>query len=652
MRDTDTPLPPLPAGFEPRLRSPAHAAWRGDRFQDTHVDDAGRERAPAISPLRREVRARFGARGQRRTRAESAFAFRAVPAGSRTKLRLRPAPAGLVRPPRPPRPALAASAHALPRVAVGNHAAADAGQDGDAVLRALRRRVARRCPTLAAAPLRRSAGAVVRARLLRPRPQPARGRAALRRAARRRPATRLRCADRPARHRPQHRRRRSWRRPGASASRSSTATSSACWRATTASTAGRASRGRKAAVGSWRCTRAHLPPTARMADYTQAQMDLGATLCTRSNPACVLCPLQARLHRAQRRPRRRTAHAAPGQGAAANARALVLLARERRGRRPAAATSADRHLGIAVVVAASRRRMSRRADWFARASARRLRPAPRRWPKSTHAFSHYRLHTASAALARRSSPRDARRATMTTCAGCARDELATLGIPAPIRKLLEAAPLIPTHRTDMPRTVFCEYEQARDRRPGFRALARRTGPARVRPHRQAGMGGVARAPDHADQREPPVAAATPSTARSSEARCRSSCSAATPKSPRATCRRRRPEPVTHLPLRLLSSRAWRGICCCPASKIKEAGSTPLPALGMTRGVYEGARTFSRMPPAHAPRHPHPPACPARPASAPPNRSGGSPGCGRGCASSRSPARAHRRSARARGRSGW
>jgi A/G-specific adenine glycosylase len=29
-----------------------------------------------------------------------------------------------------------------------------------------------------------------------------------------------------------------------------------------------------------------------MADYTQAQMDLGATLCTRSDPACVLCPLQ------------------------------------------------------------------------------------------------------------------------------------------------------------------------------------------------------------------------------------------------------------------------------------------------------------------------------------------------------------------------
>jgi A/G-specific adenine glycosylase len=32
-------------------------------------------------------------------------------------------------------------------------------------------------------------------------------------------------------------------------------------------------------------------PTVRCADYTQAMMDLGATLCTRSNPACSACPL-------------------------------------------------------------------------------------------------------------------------------------------------------------------------------------------------------------------------------------------------------------------------------------------------------------------------------------------------------------------------
>ena len=34
-------------------------------------------------------------------------------------------------------------------------------------------------------------------------------------------------------------------------------------------------------------------PTQRFGHYTQAMMDLGATLCTRSKPSCLLCPLQA-----------------------------------------------------------------------------------------------------------------------------------------------------------------------------------------------------------------------------------------------------------------------------------------------------------------------------------------------------------------------
>lgn len=34
-------------------------------------------------------------------------------------------------------------------------------------------------------------------------------------------------------------------------------------------------------------------PHERVGDYTQAMMDLGATLCTRSKPSCLLCPLQS-----------------------------------------------------------------------------------------------------------------------------------------------------------------------------------------------------------------------------------------------------------------------------------------------------------------------------------------------------------------------
>ena len=35
-----------------------------------------------------------------------------------------------------------------------------------------------------------------------------------------------------------------------------------------------------------------LTPKARTADYTQAMMDMGATLCTRSKPKCDICPVQ------------------------------------------------------------------------------------------------------------------------------------------------------------------------------------------------------------------------------------------------------------------------------------------------------------------------------------------------------------------------
>lgn len=40
----------------------------------------------------------------------------------------------------------------------------------------------------------------------------------------------------------------------------------------------------------WLYAEAH-SPNKRVADYTQAMMDLGATLCTRSKPACPLCPV-------------------------------------------------------------------------------------------------------------------------------------------------------------------------------------------------------------------------------------------------------------------------------------------------------------------------------------------------------------------------
>lgn len=41
----------------------------------------------------------------------------------------------------------------------------------------------------------------------------------------------------------------------------------------------------------WQLAERHTPRT-RVADYTQAIMDLGATVCTRANPDCVQCPVR------------------------------------------------------------------------------------------------------------------------------------------------------------------------------------------------------------------------------------------------------------------------------------------------------------------------------------------------------------------------
>ena len=64
-----------------------------------------------------------------------------------------------------------------------------------------------------------------------------------------------------------------------------------------------------------RCT-----PTARIADYTQAIMDLGATVCTRSRPACEHCPMvkDCVAHQTQRiesLPGRKRARARPAREA-------------------------------------------------------------------------------------------------------------------------------------------------------------------------------------------------------------------------------------------------------------------------------------------------------------------------------------------------
>jgi A/G-specific adenine glycosylase len=182
----------------------------------------------------------------------------------------------------------------------------------------------------------------------------------------------------------------------------------------------------------WALADAHLPET-RMADYTQAQMDLGATLCTRSDPACVLCPLQddcvaRREGRIAELPTPKPGKAIPQKHACVlwleNANGDVLMQR----RPPTGIWASLWTLPQAEDAAASRL-------WFEQASRGDFEQAERLQPID-HAFSHYKLRLQplrlrDVALRDRVGDNDDLR-------WVARGEFSSLGIPAPIRKLLEA----------------------------------------------------------------------------------------------------------------------------------------------------------------------------------------------------------------------
>jgi A/G-specific adenine glycosylase len=183
----------------------------------------------------------------------------------------------------------------------------------------------------------------------------------------------------------------------------------------------------------WALAERHLP-RARLADYTQAQMDLGATLCTRADPACVLCPLQhdcvaRRGGRVAELPTRKPVKATPQRHAQVlwlqDPAGRVLLQRQP----PVGIWASLWTLPQAESEAAAR-------AWFERHAAGSF-DAGESLPPIAHAFSHYKLQL---------QPRRWRGVTLGNAVSdnadlrwVARDELATLGIPAPVRKLIETA---------------------------------------------------------------------------------------------------------------------------------------------------------------------------------------------------------------------
>ncbi len=188
----------------------------------------------------------------------------------------------------------------------------------------------------------------------------------------------------------------------------------------------------------WRRAEALLPHDGIEA-YTQGLMDLGATLCTRSNPACGRCPLQGRCvayatDRVRELPVRKPKKTSPEK----HATLLVILdaGQVLLEQRPASGIwggllslpELDGHVlaeGAQVAAAADSALAEAVARFGAIASHERLLPL-------THVFTHYKLHIAPYCI------RLSQRRALDGAGHVWQDGagVATAALPAPVKKLL------------------------------------------------------------------------------------------------------------------------------------------------------------------------------------------------------------------------
>ena len=173
-------------------------------------------------------------------------------------------------------------------------------------------------------------------------------------------------------------------------------------------------------------------PHERVADYTQAIMDLGATLCTRARPQCAACPLvdHCVAHAdglTAQLPQRKPARALPTRNT------VMLVLRDRTGRlllqrRPPTGVWAQMwSLPEAEDMAAARQNIAR--DHGIKGNTIVFRPLP----PFVHTFSHYRLGVTPLAVDV-ASP--AHIADDDSCRWLHPADAAALGLPAPVRKLI------------------------------------------------------------------------------------------------------------------------------------------------------------------------------------------------------------------------
>jgi A/G-specific adenine glycosylase len=172
-----------------------------------------------------------------------------------------------------------------------------------------------------------------------------------------------------------------------------------------------------------------LMPTTRCADYTQALMDFGATLCTRARPACAICPFAD--HCAARRegrvdelPARRPKRSTPQRDC------VMLVLHDPSGR-----VLLQRREGAGVWQGLySLPQFEDGAALQAFTDSLAAADSPRALPPIEHAFTHYRLRIqplmlAAVAAAPRIGDNQGSR-------WISREDMLEVGMPAPVRRLL------------------------------------------------------------------------------------------------------------------------------------------------------------------------------------------------------------------------
>jgi len=187
----------------------------------------------------------------------------------------------------------------------------------------------------------------------------------------------------------------------------------------------------------WALANKHVQPVLpeQMANYTQAQMDLGATVCTRHKPTCLLCPLQSDCKAYAQNLVEDLPTAKPSK-TLPQRQAIALLLENDQGhillqKRPS--------LGIwanlwTLPQAATDNELQ---HWFNTHIIGDYQNT-QALPAIMHTFTHYRLHLQLLYLRGFILRPQVNEDNLLRCVSY--DELHRLGLPAPIRKLLDSRP--------------------------------------------------------------------------------------------------------------------------------------------------------------------------------------------------------------------